>query len=1554
MLKKQTLLFLLTISLTLFAQPNANAPLGVNLSGIVSWAEGYAFVDAFKSARPWIAQLPGQPWGEGGAIATDADGWLTGLAPNQYVETVMLDGVADRPVGTYTLLYDGEGTFEFAGNATFISEPEPGRILVDMAAGTGGIWLRIMDTDPNGTGDYLRNIRFVMPGFETTYLTEPFHPDFLATWENFKVLRFMDWQDTNNSHVQTWVQRNTPDKQSQMSGAGVALEYCIQLANLLQADAWFCMPHQADNNYVTQFATMVYNDLDPNLRVYVEYSNEVWNGQFDQAVYAGDQGLLLGLAATHWEAAPLYYSQRSVEIFNIFETVFGGTSRLERTLAWQNVNVWGAAIMMDHNNAYLSADALAIAPYFGGYLGAPETQNIVDQMTVEEILDWCEADIAETMAGVRLQAENAHSRGLRLTAYEGGPHLVGYLGAENNTTMEALFIAANRDPRMQDLYMDYLNRWKEAGGEMFATFSSMARPSKWGSWGLLENYGEAPMSKPKYAAVQQFMECNTPPWWEGTPDPLPPVGSTIIDFQGTSIPYSHPQNRPFDPVSTGGITTGWMIPFSTAAGDHIFDVPGYEQAEFYGGFLFDYSPLPADPPTYNLSEYNDHFTVFASAGENEPSSLTGVFLWKKDQFLNGYDAMANVKIGQLSLNVPNALNGGELRFLIKNGSTYYISDFVATDIGAYQLNTFDNSSDVRKRWKEFTMTANDFSIPNPLIGFDPVIFDDVTEVGFIYEAARESWGHSFSFDSFTVNAIAPEELAVTINQAATQNDPSAVSPIHFTTVFNQSVSDFTTSDVLFNGTALPTSAIVTEVAPMDGTTYDIEVSGMSLEGSVWVRIPAGVANSSLGYPNLAATSSDHIVYFTITDPPTVTIDQATTQADPALNPPVYFTAVFSESIAGFDGTDVQLSGSAGATTAVVTEIAPMDGTTFSIEVTGMTADGTVLADIPSGTTFNLLGAANLASTSSDNVVNFYVSNPPLVTIDQAATQTDPAFVNAVHFTAIFNQAVTGFDSSNDLILSGSANPTTATIAEIAPFDGTTYDVAVSGMNADGFVMATIGAGVAQSVASGAGNLVSTSVDNEVFFFVNFPTGGTVINFDGAAVPDGPILNQVPVLDGGGTFDQIDFSTTVGDHIYTTTESQSEFYGGLKLDYAPNPTIGYNLEMRTNDTGFASNRFWVSTFAGENEPSEVVCLFMWKKEQFLNNMDLVPVGFDDDVANSRMAINVNSAGAPTLRFVVKNDGVYYISEYLATSQGMLELTAFNNTTEVGKRWGVFNPTASDFDMPNPLPAFQAVDFTDVTEVGFLYQGTRESWGNGFEFDSFTVDAINATPPTPSIEVHTTTLLEGAFNATTQLMNTTLNDDDLLPLGQPFNRSPWNYMGTETVASFPSNAVDWVLLGLYNSLDNAQLVAQQAGILLSNGMVVNPVNPDGSEGLFFQNVVADDYYVVLRSRHHLAVMSANPVTLPNTTASAYNFTTAETQALGSGQLIEVATGVFAQISGDFNSDGVISVADFNIYTSEAASINVYFDTDSNLDTNVTVADFNLYLPHASVIGVSQIRY
>src|SRR5439155_683680 len=118
------------------------------------------------------------------------------------------------------------------------------------------------------------------------------------------------------------------------------------------------------------------------------------------------------------------------------------------------------------------------------------------------------------------------------------------------------------------------------------------------------------------------------------------------------------------------------------------------------------------------------------------------------------------------------------------------------------------------------------------------------------------------------------------------------------------------------------------------------------------------------------------------------------------------------------------------------------GTTYDVAVSGMTGDGTVTATVSAGVAHDAAGNANTASTSTDNTVTF--DFPPPVTIDQATGQADPTNASPIHFTVVFGKPVSDF-ATGDVTLGGTAGATTA----IVTGSGTTYDVAVSGMTADG-------------------------------------------------------------------------------------------------------------------------------------------------------------------------------------------------------------------------------------------------------------------------------------------------------------------------------------------------------------------------------------------------------------------------------------------------------------------------------------------------------------------------
>ncbi len=301
---------------------------------------------------------------------------------------------------------------------------------------------------------------------------------------------------------------------------------------------------------------------------------------------------------------------------------------------------------------------------------------------------------------------------------------------------------------------------------------------------------------------------------------------------------------------------------------------------------------------------------------------------------------------------------------------------------------------------------------------------------------------------------------VTINQASGQADPTNASPINFTVVFTETVSGFATGDVTLSGTAGATTQVVTEVAPNDGTTYNVAVSGMTANGTVIATVGAGVAQDAAGNPNTASTSTDNTVTYDATAPDT------TITANPN-NPSNSASASFS--FTGNDGSGV-------------------GGVTFECQLDSgawtTCASPQAYSGLSDGShTFAVRAKDSLGNTDSSPASYTWVIDTagPTVTINQAGGQADPTSTSPINFTVVFSETVSGF-ATGDVTLSGTAGATTQVVTEVAPNDGTTYNVAVSGMTANGTVIATVGAGVAQD-AAGNGNAASTSTDNTVTWVV---------------------------------------------------------------------------------------------------------------------------------------------------------------------------------------------------------------------------------------------------------------------------------------------------------------------------------------------------------------------------------------------------------------------------------------------------------------------------------------
>jgi len=476
------------------------AKVGMNLSGVFDWSREWPFVDVFKHSRPWFKHGAGE-------FVWDENGYPL-LKPGQSVDTLLCREISGNyPKGKYVATYEGTGKVEIKRfDVKKVVQETKGRIEFDVEPAHGGIQVVIGASDPK---DPIRNIKVWMPGFENA--KSPFHPLYLKRLEPFGAIRFMDWQRTNNSPIKTWKERAKPADARWANDAGVPIEPMVELANTCKANPWFCMPHQADDEYVREFAKVVKEKLDPALKVYVEYSNEVWNGQFRQARHAHDEGKKLGLSDNGFQGQMRYYSQRSVAVFKIWEEVFGDKKRLVRVLASQAVSPWASEQVLTWKDAYKHADALAVAPYFGHSFGNPKTADEVAKMKVEDLVAALAKEVdGENKGFIQKQQALAKKHGLELVAYEGGQHLAGHGGSENNQSLTDLFIAANRHPKMYDLYQQHLQNWFEAGGGLYMMFSNVSAPSKWGSWGVLETQDQAEDKAHKYRAVVEFIRRQPP------------------------------------------------------------------------------------------------------------------------------------------------------------------------------------------------------------------------------------------------------------------------------------------------------------------------------------------------------------------------------------------------------------------------------------------------------------------------------------------------------------------------------------------------------------------------------------------------------------------------------------------------------------------------------------------------------------------------------------------------------------------------------------------------------------------------------------------------------------------------------------------------------------------------------------------------------------------------------------------------------------------------------------------------------------------------------------
>ncbi len=350
-------------------------------------------------------------------------------------------------------------------------------------------------TSTSDTNTGFTDLEILAPGY-TRDTTQTFTTEFLnclnsASWA---AVRY-HFTAPNNEHVTypdqtTWDERKLTTHASQDNLDSVlpniwqagAWEYVIEIANATDKDPWINLPVSATTTYVTNVATMLKNDLETGLNIYVENSNEVWNSGFPQQQWNADQAAALGI--TEHEN----YARRTVELSQIFADVFGSAAINDRVRVMlcthsPQIDWWVPEMMAYINNNYGPPSNYIYGMASQGYFG-DDTASTGE--TVQEILAASEQSVTDQMDKRKAWLATAANWNLPggYCFYEAGP---GSMGGIGNTTNIANRILAHRDFGMQEVMeYNYDEAFAGLGGNLGMHFALWDEDDRYGSWNVTD------------------------------------------------------------------------------------------------------------------------------------------------------------------------------------------------------------------------------------------------------------------------------------------------------------------------------------------------------------------------------------------------------------------------------------------------------------------------------------------------------------------------------------------------------------------------------------------------------------------------------------------------------------------------------------------------------------------------------------------------------------------------------------------------------------------------------------------------------------------------------------------------------------------------------------------------------------------------------------------------------------------------------------------------------------------------------------------------------------
>lgn len=511
---------------------------GMNIDYLNYYQTQIPFRDISHSSNDWIRVNPSlgiyhnttQP------LSLDASGYPTELTDGWQVYALAITESSVLPTGNYRLSWSGSGTVTITGTGTsLVSSGSNERIYSLSGSASGQIRVYITATT---LGNHVHNIKLEMPGYASA--TSRFYDSFADELSEFGVLRFLDWCYPNgNTTVSQWSDRNIPSSMFWGNIRGVPFEIMVELCNELDTDLWLTLPHLVDDTYVQNLARLVrygsdgvnpytstqtspvYPPLNSNLRVWVEYSNEVWSPGSpgpEQHDYVNNVLRPLYGVSTIAEA----YARRASQLWDIFEDVFGDTDNIVKVIGgrYSSGAGWSAEVFLEVAG---QADVLAIAPYIGGEVasGGSIPQYIVDNdydVPHSELFESLSEFVEETMRlNIAINRSTAELNGAKLVTYEGGPGVVATGSLVNDTQLTAYLTDFHRAAGWIDVYEEFLQVMSEERVHTYTAYEYVRASGNYGYFGHKEYQAQplgdasTPGSAHKMRTLLEWMADPPPP-----------------------------------------------------------------------------------------------------------------------------------------------------------------------------------------------------------------------------------------------------------------------------------------------------------------------------------------------------------------------------------------------------------------------------------------------------------------------------------------------------------------------------------------------------------------------------------------------------------------------------------------------------------------------------------------------------------------------------------------------------------------------------------------------------------------------------------------------------------------------------------------------------------------------------------------------------------------------------------------------------------------------------------------------------------------------------------